>query len=119
MAAVLWSLLAILSLGYLLPTSIAGWRHHPNGAPIFLLNLFLGWTVIGWIVALMWASSSPEGVQTVIVAVPGASVATVPPAAPTFSAPFDAPREIVFCSKCGKKREGTLNFCRHCGATLA
>jgi hypothetical protein len=118
MAAVLWSLLAIFSLGYLLPTSIAGWRHHPNGAPIFLLNLFLGWTVIGWVVALMWASSSPEGSHTVIVTVPGATVATIPPSTPTLtSSPLQ--REIVFCAKCGKKREGTLNFCRHCGASLA
>jgi hypothetical protein len=25
---------------------------------IFLLNLFLGWTVVGWVVALIWAITS-------------------------------------------------------------
>ena len=25
---------------------------------IFLLNLFLGWSVIGWIVALVWAAKN-------------------------------------------------------------
>ena len=119
MAAVMWTLLAIFSLGYLLPTSVAGWRHHPNGAPIFLLNLFFGWTVIGWVAALMWASSSPTAVQTVIVTVPGATVATGPSAAPLISPSPPAQREVSFCAQCGKKREGSLNFCRHCGATLA
>ena len=26
-----------------------------NGCAIFILNLFLGWTIIGWIIALVWA----------------------------------------------------------------
>ena len=38
---------------YFLPTVI-GWRKR-NATAIFVLNLFLGWTFIGWIVALVWA----------------------------------------------------------------
>lgn len=45
----------IVLLIYFLP-SIAG-RKHPHAAGIFVLNLFLGWTVIGWIVALIWAAT--------------------------------------------------------------
>lgn len=37
-------------LAYLLP-AIYG-RNQPNARFIFLLNLFLGWTIIGWIFAL-------------------------------------------------------------------
>ncbi|WP_313048650.1 superinfection immunity protein [Pseudomonas soli] len=51
-------LLAITVIIYFLPTVIAGKRGHPNGTPIFLLNLFLGWTLIGWLAALIWSASA-------------------------------------------------------------
>ncbi|OOQ61129.1 superinfection immunity protein [Mucilaginibacter pedocola] len=41
---------------YFLP-SILGRKKH-NSTSIFLLNLFLGWTAVGWIVALIWALSN-------------------------------------------------------------
>ena len=40
---------------YLLPTIVAYQRKHPNQNAIFLLNLLLGWTVLGWIIALIWS----------------------------------------------------------------
>jgi hypothetical protein len=40
---------------HFLPTIIAALRHGRSVVGIFLLNLFLGWTVIGWVVALIWA----------------------------------------------------------------
>jgi hypothetical protein len=46
----------IISLAvYFLPTIIAAVRKKRNVLAIFLLNLFLGWTFIGWVVALVWA----------------------------------------------------------------
>lgn len=45
---------------YFLPTFVAGRRKHPQGTPIFLVNVFLGWTVLGWFVALIWASTAIE-----------------------------------------------------------
>ncbi len=44
---------------YFLPSivSIAG-RHH-NSSAICVLNLFLGWTFIGWVIALVWAVKVP------------------------------------------------------------
>ena len=45
---------------YFLPSLIAVARHTHNSTGIFLLNLFLGWTGIGWIIALVIAlCSSP------------------------------------------------------------
>ena len=41
---------------YFLPSIIALMRGKRNTLAIFLLNLFLGWSVIGWIVALVWAA---------------------------------------------------------------
>lgn len=44
----------LLSLKFL-PTIVAVRRKHGNAVPIFLTNLLLGWTIIGWAVALIWA----------------------------------------------------------------
>jgi phosphatidylserine synthase len=43
---------------YFLPAIIAALRHTHNAPGILLLNLFLGWTVIGWVVALLMAVCS-------------------------------------------------------------
>ena len=43
---------------YFLPTIIALLRGHLSALAIFLLNLFLGWTLIGWIVALVWSCTA-------------------------------------------------------------
>jgi len=40
---------------YFLPSLIALVRSKRDILAIFLLNLFLGWSVIGWIIALVWA----------------------------------------------------------------
>ena len=43
--------LSLLALLYFLPTILASNRGH-EVAPILLLNLFFGWTVIGWFALL-------------------------------------------------------------------
>ena len=48
-------LIAILSLFYFLPFAVAFNRKRANTGAIFALNLFLGWSLIGWVVALVWA----------------------------------------------------------------
>lgn len=40
---------------YFMPSFLAGAREHHNGIAIFMLNLLLGWTVIGWAIAMVWA----------------------------------------------------------------
>lgn len=30
-------------------------RKHNNSGAIFVLNLFLGWSCLGWIIAIVWA----------------------------------------------------------------
>jgi Superinfection immunity protein len=35
-------------------------REHETVGGIFVVNLFLGWTFIGWVVALSWAMSKPK-----------------------------------------------------------
>jgi Superinfection immunity protein len=40
---------------YWLPTIAAYRRHVPSAASVLIINLFLGWTLIGWVVALAMA----------------------------------------------------------------
>lgn len=39
-----------------LPTIVASSRGCKATGGIFVVNLFLGWTVLGWIIALAWAA---------------------------------------------------------------
>lgn len=43
---------------YFLPTIIAISSKKSNRIAIFILNFFLGWTFLGWIVSLVWAFTS-------------------------------------------------------------
>jgi len=45
---------------YFLPTIIASARRLDCRFGIVMVNLFLGWTFIGWIAALIWAITAPE-----------------------------------------------------------
>jgi hypothetical protein len=51
-------LIAVALGGYFLPTIIAVARGHHNAAAIFLLNLFLGWSFLGWVIALVWSATA-------------------------------------------------------------
>lgn len=44
---------------YFLPTLIASARHLPSRGIIAMVNLFLGWTFFGWVLALIWAIAAP------------------------------------------------------------
>jgi hypothetical protein len=45
---------------YFAPSFVAAYRNSANRIGVFFLNLFLGWTIIGWIAALLWAFTSPS-----------------------------------------------------------
>jgi len=40
---------------YFLPSIIAFARSKRDAVSILILNLLLGWTAIGWVIALVWA----------------------------------------------------------------
>lgn len=48
---------------YLLPTIVAMNRKVASSGGIVLLNIFLGWTLLGWIGALIWACSAETQLQ--------------------------------------------------------
>ncbi len=64
-AAVVGGILAVLAglAIYFMPTIVAALGKHPLVAPVIVLNVFLGWTFVGWVVALalaVWPASQKE-----------------------------------------------------------
>ena len=47
---------------YFLPTILAVMRHKPNALLIFLIDFLLGWTVVGWVVALIMVFVEPGAI---------------------------------------------------------
>lgn len=45
----------ILVAGYFIPAIIAYSRRHRSAHAIAALTLLLGWTVLGWLVAVIWS----------------------------------------------------------------
>jgi uncharacterized membrane protein YqaE (UPF0057 family) len=48
----------IALLIYFLPSLVGHKKKNANA--IFILNLLLGWTLLGWVVALVWALTNEE-----------------------------------------------------------
>lgn len=46
---------AVMVCLYFLPAIIAFGRKHNSRVAILVLNLLLGWSVLGWIIALVWS----------------------------------------------------------------
>jgi hypothetical protein len=84
---------AALLFLYFLPTILA--HNKPSFVAIFLVNFFLGWTIVGWIGALMWAlvERSPQ---------PHVIVQTAP-AQGRFCCGCGAPAASAWCSNCGRR----------------
>ena len=53
----LFGLLLVACL-YFLPTIVAVSRSVPNVGSVAVINVFLGWTFVGWVVALAMAARS-------------------------------------------------------------
>lgn len=85
--------LLIVAIIYLIPGLNASSRKHPSAGGIWLLNIFFGWTVLGWLIALIWSASG----------------------SPT-SAP--SPSTHVKCPDCREFVLKEARVCKHCGCRL-
>jgi hypothetical protein len=77
---------------YFLP-SILGHKRR-DFAGIFIVNFLFGWTVIGWIIALIWACAEPTQPRVLAVAGP-----------------------VRYCCHCGTPIAG-VHFCPACARPL-
>lgn len=106
----------LVLVSYFLPSIVASSRKHHSAGSVFVLNLFLGWTFIGWVVALAWACgrvipSAPPAVQVT----PAYVLPSTAPTGPLtlFRRPSRTDR---FCGGCGAKRRiADALFCLDCG----
>ena len=86
--------LLILAALYFLP-SILG-RDKRDAMGIFLVNLLLGWTLIGWVVAFLWAIAADRPVPVVYATAGGSR----------------------FCSHCGTPAVAVVQYCGTCGGRV-
>lgn len=59
----LWDMAALFVLAavlYFAPTIVVAARKKSNGGSVLVVNLFLGWTLVGWVVALAMACGKAE-----------------------------------------------------------
>jgi hypothetical protein len=61
------SFLLFLFVMYWLPTLIAVVRGTHSALGIAMLNFFFGWTVIGWVMALIWALASNTNPHVIVI----------------------------------------------------
>jgi hypothetical protein len=59
-----WHIVAFMAAMFLLPTIIVAARHRVAPGPTVVVNLFLGWTGIGWLVALAMALGDRRAVTS-------------------------------------------------------
>lgn len=52
--------LILILLAYFVPTVVAFVRGVPNKGSVLVINLFLGWTLVGWVVSLAMAARSNQ-----------------------------------------------------------
>jgi len=82
--------LLFLTFLYFLPTIVG--HHKRDVLGIFLVNFFFGWTVIGWVIAMIWACASEANPPVLVVAGPGR-----------------------YCCRCGTISIAGARFCAACG----
>jgi len=78
-------ILLVCFVMYFLPAFVAGGRKHRNAVAISVLNFFLGWTLIGWVSALVWAFT--DNVRTTKTATATAPSVTVQGSSENVSSP--------------------------------
>ena len=101
--------------GYLLPSIVAVKRDKHNALAIIWLNVLLGWTLVGWVVAMVWAVTK----DTVLTAQVPAS-----PASPLFKYDYSAKPaapagpDVKICPFCAEEVRAAALKCKHCGSDL-
>jgi len=118
---------------YFIPTIVASTRKVTNVGSVFVINLFLGWTLVGWAVALAMAvKTNMTQVHVVTSSVnppPRSSTSTFEsdrspmpakanPAADSLVLTPNGPKAAptTWCDKCNKELRSGAKYCPECGS---
>ena len=89
----MWLLMLLAVALYFIPTIVAGYRHHSSLFLILVLNTLFGWTMLGWLLLLIWASFGDQ------------------------YSTWSRPQEKK-CPYCAEHIKAEAIKCRHCGSDL-
>ncbi len=84
----------VAAIFYFLPYANAKSRKHKSAGAIGALNLFLGWTLIGWLAALIWSLTGNTEDTSI------------------------SPSTHVKCPDCAELVRREARICKHCGCKL-
>lgn len=95
--ATLGIVVGVLGAAYFVPTFVAIVKKRDNLQTISLVNILLGWTIVGWVVALIWAIGPRDRDSR-------------------SRRRYGSGRKP--CPSCGRSLRKETRQCRHCGYTL-
>ena len=85
----------VVAIIYMFPTAIAYQRGHQSQGGIAALNILLGWSLVGWVIALIWSCSAVSK--------------------PARSSPsFDRADPDTICPYCRAGVDPQAKKCKHC-----
>lgn len=106
---VVFSGIVFIPLFYMLPTIEAAIRKSSNLPAIAAVNFFLGWSLLGWVAALVWAFKKPGHVIV-------SEISPVPTAQFSVNSVNKPKRDCPFC---GEEILAVARKCKHCGSEIA
>jgi len=117
-------LFVLIAGAYFIPTLVAYVRKVTNVGSVFVINLFLGWTFVGWIVALAMSvkTNIPTGLSSQVTVVTGSHMrvkdqdeSSVPGVMSSENLKKSQTPNSEVCKRCNQELPSGAKFCIKCG----